>query len=283
MTTKQAAAPLWWMRKDQMLTVTRMDLAKNFFSRRGVWIYLLAFAPVVVIGLHAMASLRHPGRFNLQDETTAMAFIFQVYYMRLGLFFGCMGIFTWLFRGEVIQRSLHYYFLAPMRREVLVAGKFLAGAITAVILFGAGVTVSFFAIYAHLGDPGIRFISQGPGAGHLMAYLAVTALAVIGYGSMFLALSLVFKNPIVPAAIMLGWETISAVLPAFLQKLSITFYLKMLLPVSVPSEGLLSLFTVVADPVSPWLAVPGLLALSAAVFFFACIRIRRLEISYSTE
>jgi hypothetical protein len=82
---------------------------------------------------------------------------------------------------------------------------------------------------------------------------------------------------------MLGWETISAVLPAFLQKLSITFYLKMLLPVSVPSQGLLSLFTVVADPVSPWLAVPGLLMLSAAVFFFACIRIRRLEISYSTE
>jgi ABC-type transport system involved in multi-copper enzyme maturation permease subunit len=283
MTSQRSAAPLWWVRKDQMLTVTRMELAKNFFSRRGLWIYLLAFAPVLVIGLHAMESLNRPGRFNLQDETTAMAFIFQVYYMRLGVFFGCMGIFTWLFRGEVIQRSLHYYFLAPMRREILVAGKFLAGAITAVILFGVGVLVSFFTIYAHLGDPGIRFITQGPGLGHVLTYLAVTALAVIGYGSMFLALSLVFKNPIIPAAIMLGWETISAVLPAFLQKLSITFYLKMLVPVSVPGEGLLSLFTVVTDPVSPWLAVPGLLVLSAAVFCFACIKIRRLEISYSSE
>jgi ABC-type transport system involved in multi-copper enzyme maturation permease subunit len=284
MTSQQSAAPLWWVRKTQILTVTRMELAKNFFSRRGIWIYLLAFAPVLVIGLHAMESLRRPGRFNLQDETTAMAFIFQVYYMRLGVFFGCMGIFTWLFRGEVIQRSLHYYFLAPMRREVLVAGKFLAGAITAIILFGAGVTVSFFAIYAHLGDPGIRFITQGAGAGQLLAYLGTTALAVIGYGSMFLALSLVFKNPIIPAAIMLGWETISAVLPAFLQKLTITFYLKMFYPVAAPNEGgLLSLFTVVTDPVSPWLAVPGLLALSAVVFYFACLRIRRLEISYVAD
>ena len=42
-----------------------------------------------------------------------------------------------LFRGEVVDRSLHYYFLAPVRREVLVVGKYLSGLIATIALFTA--------------------------------------------------------------------------------------------------------------------------------------------------
>ena len=70
-----------------------------------------------------------------------------------------------------------------------------------------------------------------------------------------MALSLIFKNPILPGIVVLLWETFHAVMPALLQKFSITFYLKQLCPVSIPSTGLMALFTVVAEPVSPWIAV----------------------------
>src|SRR5262245_17281810 len=33
---------------NQILAVIRMELRKTFFSRRGLWIYLLAFAPVLL-------------------------------------------------------------------------------------------------------------------------------------------------------------------------------------------------------------------------------------------
>jgi hypothetical protein len=37
------------------------------------------------------------------------------------------------------------------------------------------------------------------------------------------------------------------------------------------------------EPVSAWIAVPGLLCLSAAVLAVACLRIRKMEISYLAD
>jgi hypothetical protein len=45
------------------------------------------------------------------------ASIVQLYYIRLGVFFGCLGIFSRLIRGEMIERSLHFYLLSPVRRS----------------------------------------------------------------------------------------------------------------------------------------------------------------------
>ncbi|HET8646937.1 MAG TPA: hypothetical protein VFO85_15690, partial [Vicinamibacteria bacterium] len=128
-----------------------------------------------------------------------------------------------------------------------------------------------------------EFFAHGPGLSHLQSYLLVTALACVGYGAVFLALSLVFKNPIVPAFMVLVWEGINGALPVLLKRLSVTFYLKPLFPVELPVEGISGLFTVVAEPVPAWMAVMGLLAFAAAVVGFACWRMRRLEISYSSD
>ena len=61
--------------------------------------------------------------------------IFQFFYLRIAIFFGCVGIFVNLFRGEMLDKSLHYYLLAPIRREVLLAGKFVSGLVAAITIF----------------------------------------------------------------------------------------------------------------------------------------------------
>jgi ABC-type transport system involved in multi-copper enzyme maturation permease subunit len=276
---KSLAGAPWQLWTSQLAAVVRIELRKSMWMRRSIWIYLTALAPVGIIGLHAL--LDHGTA--LQEDTTVLAGIFQFYYLRLGIFFGCMGLFTWLFRGEVVEKSLHYYFLAPLRRELLVLGKFLAGVIASVYIFGLSVLLAFTLMYAHFGTAGRAFVFDGPGLGHLFAYLGVTVLACIGYGSLFLALSLVFKNPILPGIVVLLWETFHAVLPSLLQKFSVMFYLKQLCPVSIPPEGLMALFTVVAEPVSAWIAVPGLLCLCTAILVFACLRIRKMEINYLAD
>jgi hypothetical protein len=73
------------------------------------------------------------------------------------------------------------------------------------------------------------------------------------------------------------------VLPPLLQKLTIAFYLKQLCPVTVTPVGWLALFTVVAEPVPAYIAVPGLLCLCAAILFFAFWKVRRIEISYLAD
>jgi len=268
-----------WVR--QTAAILRMDLRKNFLSRRGIWIYLLAFAPVAVITLHVIIDRHSVG--SIRTDTEVLAGIFQFFYLRFGIFFGCLGIFTWLFRGEIIEKSLHYYFLAPVKREVLLAGKFLGGLVTSVTLFGLGVLASFAMMYLHFGDAGQYYVFNGPGMGQLLAYLGVTVLACIGYGSIFLALSLLLKNPIVPAVLVLGWETFTPVLPTLAQRFSITYYLKQLCPVTIPGQGFLALFTVVTEPVSTLSAILGPIVLATLVLLLACKFVRRLEISYVAE
>jgi ABC-type transport system involved in multi-copper enzyme maturation permease subunit len=272
----------WELWGRQLVVLLRIELRKNMWMRRSLWIYPVALGPVLLIGLHALES-PYGRHCSLSQDTEILAMIFQVFYLRLGIFFGGLGLFTWLFRGEVAEKSLHYYFLAPMRREVLVLGKFLSGLTACAIIFGSSVLLAFTLMYAHFGTPGKAFVFDGPGLGHLAAYLGVTVLACLGYGAVFLALSLFFKNPILPGIVVLLWETFHAVMPALLQKFSVTFYLKQLCPVSIPSTGLMALFTVVAEPVSAWIAVPGLLCLSTAILIFACWRIRQTEISYLAD
>lgn len=269
----------WNLWAIQAATVIRMETRKNFFTRRGFWIYLLAFAPVGIIGIHALVDRSS----NMREDTTVLAGIFQFYYLRLALFFGCMGIFTRLFRGEMIQRNLHYYLLAPIRREVLLIAKFVAGCITASWLFGLGVLASFVLMYLHYGPMGLQYIFDGRGMGQLAAYLGITVLASIGYGAVFLALSMTFRNPIVPGIVLLGWEAINPILPSTLQKLSVIFYLRHLTPIEVPAEGIFALLTVITDPVPAWAATLGLIVLTVTVLSYACLRVRQLEINYTTD
>ncbi len=194
-----------------------------------------------------------------------------------------MAIFTWLFRGEMVERTLHYQFLVPVKREVLVVGKFLAGAVVAIALFETAVLACFGLMYSRFGSAGKAYVFDGPGLGQLGSYLLVTALACLGYGAVFLALSLLFKNPIIPGVVIMGWEAIAPIFPAWAQLLSVTFYLKHLCPVNLPITGPLAIFTIVAEPAPASVAILGLVCLTIAILFLSCFLIHRLEITYTAE
>ena len=183
----------------QLLAIIRLEIWKTFFSRRGLWIYLFALAPVLlftansiyapreqarlarIAGSHPVAitnlvaittgmtnsvvlemlgepyqqrNWRHPiegGRVNergfysytdgksdftfhfnngrvrwiersdpqtLPLNLLVFATIFRFYFLRLAVFFGCVAIFTNLVRGEMLDKSLHFYLLTPVRREI---------------------------------------------------------------------------------------------------------------------------------------------------------------------
>jgi hypothetical protein len=99
----------------------------------------------------------------------------------------------------------------------------------------------------------------------------------------FLIMGLYFRNPVVPAVLVLIWESIIIFLPPLLKKISVIFYLESLCPVRVPFREGAALFAIAADPTPAYLAIPGLLLLIVAVLALAGLRIRRMEVSYGTE
>jgi ABC-type transport system involved in multi-copper enzyme maturation permease subunit len=360
----------------QAWTIARIEMRRAFFSRRALWVYLLALFPVVIFVGHgvevkvrkqrwtsqgvaaaALIDTVAPGatedevlgrlgqpvydrewrerrgaprdenaaganvrgeivhrymmyfdgerRVNLTfengilqekrartlldfaDDRLVYAGVFQYFFLRLAIFFGCLGIFMNMFRGEILDKTLHFWFLAPARREVLLAGKYVAGLIAACVIFTGGAMLSFFAMLWPHSAAEVQAYWQGPGLSHALWYAAASILGCVGYGSIFLAAGLLLRNPIVPAAVLLLWESINGFLPEMLQKVSVLYYLQSLCPVAAPLESdvpaLLKMLLSPAEPAPKAVAVLGLVALTALVLWAGSRAVKRLEINYSAE
>jgi hypothetical protein len=349
----------------QILAVLRLEIRKSFFSKRGLWIYLLAAFPLLIFGGHsfdvqrtkerrARAALLSPGATigkmrqikpemkreeviailgqpaseqtfrrrrgefeslsysdgnselfirlqdgevqwvnfregcNFTEDINIFAGVFQLFFLRLAIFFGCVFVFINLFRGEMLDKSLHYYFLAPVRREVVVIGKYLAGLVATCVIFCTSVALQLLFLNLHF-EPAVleEYITRGHAWQHAFAYMGVTALACVGYGSVFLAGGILLRNPLIPAATILLWESINGILPSILRKFSVIYYLKSLCPVPLPlTKGVpppLALLAMNVSDASPLLAIGSLCALAAALLLIAAHRARTLEINYGTE
>src|ERR1051326_7864012 len=124
-----------WLR--QVNAIMRLEVEKNFLGKRAALVYLLAFMP---IGLLLMIAILPPAArewLDFAQYPLLFSIIYNALILRTVVFFGCAWIFMNLFRGEIVDRSLHYYFLSAVRRDVLMAGKYFSG-----FLFGEHEVVS---------------------------------------------------------------------------------------------------------------------------------------------
>ena len=275
----QAAGWALWTR--QVRAMIWLELKKTFLRVRALPVVFAALLPAALLGMRAVGmAVTEANPEPAPEMALHYASIFQLFFVRLVIFFGCFGIFTYLVRGEIAERSLHFYLLAPIRREVFLAGKFLAGVLAGWALFGASLVLQLgFAFLPAATAGGSDYLFSGPGLGQAAAYAGVTALAVVGYGALFLALGLLVKNPMIPAAALLGWEWLNFLLPPALQKISVIHHLQSLCPLPIPRGP----FALPSEPTPPILAVPGVLLLAALLLWIAARRARRLEVAYASE
>jgi len=269
-----------WRR--QIGAMLGLELRKTFLRARALPVLLAAFLPVVLMVLR-LASVRFSeGRtMAAADMASVYGGMFQLFFVRMVIFFICFAVFTYLVRGEIAERSLHFYLLAPLRRDVFLAGKYLAGLVAAGSVALSSLVLQLLLAFANdeATRGGTAYLLEGAGAGHAAAYALVTLLAVAGYGAVFLTLALVVRNPMIPAAAILGWEWLNFLLPPALKKISVFHYLQSLCP--VPLTG--GPFALPGEPTPAPLAVGGLLALVAVLLFVAARRARRLEVLYTGE
>jgi hypothetical protein len=170
---------------------------------------------------------------------------------------------------------------------VLLVGKYAAGLLASAAIFGGGALLAFAAMVWPHDAVEIQAYWSAGGLGHAFWYAATAALGCVGYGSVFLALGLYLRNPIVPAAVLLAWEGVNGILPHVLQKLSILYYLQSLCPVPAPMDDdaptLIRLLAAPAAPASRPGAILGLLLLTAVVLCVASRAVRRMQITYGSD
>ncbi len=276
----------WGLIARQIAGILRLELRRNLLSRRSFGLYFLAFSPVGLFVIWALS----PATEVLSGPAEAVAQVFApifggfppifLGYLPTIIFLSALITFMSLFRSEILEHSLHYYYLTPVRRWVLVTGKYCSALISACCVFSVSTTLLFLLICIPfgLGDAS-QYILQGPGLGYLTTYIGLAIMACIGYGAVFLLLGLFFRNAIVPAAFIWAWESINFILPSLLQKISVIHYIRTLYPIPLP-EGWLAVTT---DATSPWMSVPGLLIFTALVLTFAGWRAGRMEVNYEGD
>lgn len=270
------------LRLRQVMAVFSVEFRRTLLSRRTFASYALALIPVAVFAISVWYAKISDERIfpSPQEGREIFGYVFSSLILGAVIYLGSASIFITLFRGEILDRSIHYYLLAPVRREVLVLAKFLAGLTSAFILFGTCTVACYVLLYLSF-DSGqlITDLTSGIALSQLGSYLGITLLACMGYGSVFMAAGLVFRNPIIPVVLIAAWEFIHFVLPPALKIFSVIYYLKGLLPIPL-DEGPLA---IIVAPPPLWVSVAGMLGLCLAMLLVSAWILARLELKYSEE
>jgi len=266
---------LWWR---QIQGILRLEVRKSVLSMRALPLYLLAAIPVtvtfIVVAVSTIVGEPPPEFSGPSGATSLFAILFQLGILRSTLYFAVVWIFMNLFRGEVLDRSLHYYFLSPIRRDVLVAGKFASAWVSVSVVFSVVTIVCFGALHVYFGSAALTNLT-----GQLFAYLAIVWMACLGYGAIFMVAGLFMRNPVIPAVLIFFWEGGNAFLPGLLKKFSVIFYLQSLFPIDI-SKGPIE---IIAEPVPLWIGIPGFIVFSGLTLLLAGFQIRRMEIHYTDD
>jgi len=265
-------------RWNQAFTVAVIDMRRMVGQRRVIGLVVLAAIPICLTLLRAVF-LPDGVRLDVNRAATELATVFYVLQLRFVVFFGCAFVFVRSLRGEILDRSLHFALLAPVRREVLAVGKYLgAVAVSSLVLVCSTFMMVVLMYLAHGVGPTIATLGSVKGLSHLASYVFATLLACIGYGAIFFLAGMFFRSPMVPAAVYLGFELVAPYLGPTIGAFSMARHFRALLPVH------LSLGPFDAAVTTPaWLATLGLLAVSVAALTVAAFRARSLEVTYAGD
>jgi len=274
-----AATTDWRLVARQLQGTCRLDLRRALLSPRSLALYFLAFGPLLLVTVWALTPFPSESFSGPQEAVKVFAVLFE-FYVRVSIFFSAMFLFVSLYRSEILERSLHYYLLTPVRREIVALGKYLAALIASAGVFMVGTTALFLIVGSPWGMAELgNYMFSGPGLTNLLAYVGIAGLACAGYGALFLLVGTLFRNPVIPAALIWGWEAANLLLPPALKRFSVVFHLHSLYPVPLPRGPL----EVVGSPAPAWVAVSGALAFTVLVLYLAGRQVKRMDLAYGGE
>jgi len=254
--------------------VMRLEWRRQLLTPRVLWPLLLAGLPLAVTGVMAWAAMHFRDQLgDIPNLNETYANLYHALIVRIVLFFGCLALFLNLVRGEVEERTMHYLLLTPVRRPLIVAGKYIAAVGSGWLLFGTTTIVSWVLI--HL-PKGIGSAFAGGALKQLAAYLAMTMLGCMGYGGAFLLLGSLLRSPGPMVALFFVWEWFQFLLPPLLKQVSVVHYLKALTPVPI-SEGP---FALLADPTPVPVAILQVVIYAALTVSLAAWVASRADLDY---
>ena len=215
-----------------------LSLGEMLWSRRTIFMVLVVGGPVVlalivrVLDMFGLPALRVNGQrvagmgvFGVMIWMLFLRFVVPV----LGVFYG-----TALMADEVEDKTITYLFTRPIPRGAVLVGKYLAYLVCTLLVVLPSVMLVYFLL--------IR-LPEIPGTfPQLLTDLGLLGLGLAVYGAVFAFVGAFFKRPLVIGlAFAFGWEQIAMVMPGYMRRFTIAYYIQALVPHAMPSDGVVTI------------------------------------------
>src|SRR6185503_12110976 len=221
------------------MRVFDLSIGEMLWSRRTVFMGLVVGVPVVIACLlRALFELGAPViSVNNSTMTGPLMFglILWLLYIRfivpvLGVVYG-----TSLIADEVEDKTITYLFSRPIPRGAVLMGKYIAYLVCTVFVVLPSIALVWMLVVPING-------SLGPSFPDLLKDLGLLALGLAAYGAVFAVAGAALKRPLLIGLLyVLGWEPLVMLIPGYLKRLSVAYYLQGLVPQAMPSNSPLSL------------------------------------------
>ncbi|HYU78694.1 MAG TPA: ABC transporter permease [Vicinamibacterales bacterium] len=218
--------------------VLDLSLGQMLWSRRTIFMALVVGGPVIlaiivrVLEMIGMPALRVNGQrvggigvFGVMIWMLFLRFIVPV----LGVFYG-----TALMADEVEDKTLTYLFTRPIAHGAVLLGKYLAYVVCTSLVVLPSVMLVYFLL--------VQFSDVAATFGQLLTDLGLLGLGLAVYGAVFAFVGAFFKRPLIIGLVFaFGWEQVAMVLPGYMKRFTIAYYLQALVPHAMPTEGVVSI------------------------------------------
>jgi len=221
----RAAARIFDLSLDQML-----------WSRRTVFMALVVGGPLLIaLVVRIVDLLAASGGVQIDGVRPSSEAIFGlmvwVFYLRfavpvLAVFYGSS-----LMADEVEDKTLTYLFSRPIPRGAVLLGKYLAYLVCTVAVVLPSVVLVYLLIMSR---PGASLAGSFP---DLLKDLLVVVLGLATYGAAFAWVGAQFKRPLLTGlAFVIVWEPVVLLIPGYLRRFSVAYYLQGLVPQAMPTD-----------------------------------------------
>jgi len=221
------------------LRVFDLSLGEMLWSRRTVFMALIVGLPVLLsmivrVLFEAGVQAVHIGS-GAAGGPLVFGLMIWVFFVRLAV--PVLGVFygTGLIADEVDDKTITYLFTRPIPRSAVLLGKYLAYLACTVFVVLPAVLVCWILVVPMGGH-------LGPSFPDLLKDLGMLAIGLVVYGALFGLVGAMMRRPLLAGLLfVLGWENIIMVIPGYLKRLSVAYYLQGLVPHAMPSDSPLSL------------------------------------------
>jgi len=215
-----------------------LSLGEMLWSRRTIFMALVVGAPMIlaIVVRIVQASGVAPLRINGVRVDGAGIFGMMIWILFLRFIIPVLGVFygTSLVADEVEDKTITYLFTRPVQRGAVLLGKYLAYLACTTLVVLPSVMIVYFLL--------VPFREIGSSFGQLLTDLAILAAGLAAYGALFAWVGTLLKRPLLVGLVFaFGWEQIVLLMPGYLKRFTLAYYLQGLVPHAMPSDGVTSL------------------------------------------